>query len=110
MTREEAISELQACVDAWDKWMLPGCSSLDKYKEAVRMSLAALRGPTREQVEKLRGEVNKVDKFLYACSRCGSFIDRGDDFCCRCGAPLTGEAVDILMKKMEALFDETKAD
>ena len=50
MTREEAISELQACVDAWDKWMLPGCSSLDKYKEAVRMSLAALRGPTREQV------------------------------------------------------------
>ena len=66
--------------------------------------------PTREQVEKLRGEVNKVDKFLYACSRCGSFIDRGDDFCCRCGAPLTGEAVDILMKKMEALFDETKAD
>ena len=50
MTREEAIYELQLCVDAWDKWMLPGCSSLDKHKEAIKMALAALRGPTREQV------------------------------------------------------------
>lgn len=66
--------------------------------------------PTREKVEKLQGEVNKVDKFLYACSKCGTFIDKGDSFCCRCGAPLTGEAVDILMKRLEALFDETKAD
>ena len=52
MTREEAIYELQSCVDAWDKWALPGYSLLDKYIKAVRMALAALRGPTREQVEK----------------------------------------------------------
>lgn len=63
-------------------------------------------GPTREQVEKLRGEVNKVDKFLYACSKCGAFIDKGDSFCCRCGVPLTDRAVDIIMKRLEELKDE----
>lgn len=56
ITREEAISELQACVDVWDKWMLPSTSSLDRYKEAVKMGLAALRGPTREQVENALGK------------------------------------------------------
>ena len=59
--------------------------------------------PTREQVEKLRGEVNKVDKFLYTCSKCGSFIDRGDDFCCRCGIPLTDKAIEIALRRLEAL-------
>ena len=117
MTREEAIYELQACVDAWDKWMLPGCSSLDKYKEAVKMALAALRGPTREQVEKALGEWIPVreseitgfnPKFAgrdpicgYKCSRCKA------EAVLDCGAPMTDEAVDILLKRLEALKDGT---
>ena len=101
MTQKEAIK-------AWDKWMENGYShSVMPNSMALVMAYNALRGPTREQVEKLRGEVNKVDKFLYTCSRCGSFIDRGDDFCCRCGVPLTDGAVDILMKRLEALKDGT---
>lgn len=76
-------------------------------KEATKIALAALRGPTREQVEKLRGEVSKVDKFLYACSKCGAFIDKGDSFCCRCGVPLTDGAVDIMIQRLEALKDGT---
>ena len=109
MTRIEAIKQLESLL-SYCKVMLKIDEIWKPDYEALNIVIAALRGPTREQVEKLRGEVNKVDKFLYACSRCGSFIDRGDDFCCRCGAPLTGEAVDILMKRLEALFDETKAD
>ena len=100
MTQQEAIK-------AWDKWIENGYShSVMPNSMALVMAYNALRSPTRKQVKKLRGEVNKVDKFLYACSKCGSFIDRGDDFCCRCGAPLTDEAVDIVMQKLEALKDD----
>lgn len=112
MTREEAIYELQLCVDAWDKWMLPGCSSLDKHKEAIKMALAALRGPTREQVEALRGEWIKRDGYT-ECSKCEYWYPSGeveeeDDrtpFCPRCGSPMTDEAVEITMRRLEALKD-----
>ena len=110
MKREEAVYELQSCVDAWDKWTLPSCSSMDKYKEAVKMSLAALRGPTREQVEKMRGVW--TGNFNAHCSLCDAFstmeyIGQGGNFCSACGAPMTDEAVDILMKRLEALKDGT---
>ena len=112
MTREEAIYELQLCVDAWDKWMLPGCSSLDKHKEAIKMALAALRGPMREQVEALRGEWIKRDGYT-ECSKCEYWYPSGeveeeDDrtpFCPRCGSPMTDEAVEITMRRLEALKD-----
>lgn len=105
MTREEAISGLQACVDAWDKWMLPGCSSLDKYKEAVKMGLVALRGPTREQVRAIKREWEKVDHLDYGelafdTLRCGECeyeenIDpeeKRPNFCPNCGSPMTKKA------------------
>lgn len=110
MTREEAISELQACVDAWNKWMLPSCSSLDKYKEAVRMALAALRGPTREQVEKCFGSVWEFDDedfdYDWYCAKCECPTNVRPNFCPRCGSPMTDEAVDIVMKRLEALYGE----
>lgn len=109
MTREEAISELQPCVDTWNKWMLPGSPSLDRYKEAVKMALTALRGPTREQVEAWKGDWIDVTKAYndvpqYKCSRCGKvYIDLKQNFCRDCGAPMTDEAVEIVMKRLEAL-------
>lgn len=89
--------------------------------------------PTREQVEKAWGEWIPVreseitgfnPKFAgrdpicgYKCSRCKAeaVLDCNDEFvlsnfCPTCGAPMTDEAVDILMKRLEALFDEIKAD
>lgn len=114
MKREEAVYDLQSCVDAWDKWMLPGCSSLDKHKEAVRMSLAALRGPTRERVERIRShwitvvEINGRD--CSKCAACQNGLDELEDaysFCPRCGAPMTDEAVDIILQRLEALKDGT---
>lgn len=118
MTREEAISELQLCVDTWDKWMLPGSPSLDRYKEAVKMGLVALRPVSREQVEKVwRGEWNyshktKIDGFdVVQCSKCGQealtlalYVKNGN-FCPYCGAPMTDEAVQMVMERLEELHD-----
>ena len=105
MTRIEAIKQLESLL-SYCKVMLKIDEIWKPYYEALNIVIAALRGPTREQMEKLRGEVNKIDKFLYACSKCGAFIDKGDSFCCRCGVPLTDGAVDIVMKRLEALKDE----
>ena len=76
------------------------------YGMALDMALTALRDPTREMVERVRGEVKQIDKYLYACSKCGAFADRGDDFCHRCGAPLTDEAVDVMLEKWKEALDD----
>lgn len=120
MTREEAISELQPCVDTWNKWMLPGSPSLDRYKEAVKMALTALRGPTREQVRNLQGEwlfpifvgQKEANDPRCQCSECGSVETplARHRFCPSCGAPMTDDAVDIVMERLEALKNETAAN
>lgn len=77
----------------------------------------ALRGPTREQAEKLRGEwEGTADGYAdgalvwdeWACSECGydineDDVDRLPNFCPNCGAPMTDEAMDIIMQRLEAL-------
>ena len=122
MTREEAISELQPCVDTWNKWMLPGSPSLDRYKEAVKMALTALRGPTREQVEKARAGCEYCEKHKINLVRIEmNYNDspgspkrlnptRVPKFCPMCGSPLTDDAVDIVMERLEALKNETAAN
>lgn len=90
------------------------------------MALAALRGPTREQVEKMRGEWEWFDETAgtpidgyerewgWQCSKCKTVLpdefDNPDDspamrFCQWCGAPMTDEAVDMVMERLEALKD-----
>ena len=73
-----------------------------EYMEALQIAIAALRGPTREQVEALRGEWIKHDGYT-ECSKCEHWYPSGeveeeDDrttFCPHCGA------------KMEEKTDET---
>ena len=80
-------------------------------------SISALRPVRREQVEKVwRGEwigVPNMGVYDTACSKCGycpgiRFWD--SDFCPNCGAPMTAEAVDMVMERLEALRSEAKAD
>lgn len=86
--------------------------------EALDIAIAALRGPTREQVEKVwKGEwINKhsaYDHKIFTCAQCGKQISiQGEnlDFCPKCGSTQTDEAVDILLKRLEALKDGTKSD
>ena len=63
---------------------------------------------SREQVEKLRGEW--TGNFNAHCSLCDAFntmayIEQGGNFCPSCGAPMTDKAVEIVMKRLEALKD-----
>ena len=110
MTREEAIKSLQNIVEYWT------------YKptevEAAKMAISALRPVSREQVEKVwRGEwqyhPEDYDELTWTCSRCGEVWtlidgtpdDNNMDFCPACGAPMTDEAVEMVMERLEELHD-----
>ena len=68
----------------------------------------------REQVEKVcRGEwigMTDDDGFTwYECSRCEHDLDSlevPNHFCPACGAPMTDEAVDMVMERVEAQYVE----
>ena len=77
----------------------------------ARKALTALRSATREQLEKVwRGEwqdtreaYNDVPK--RRCSRCKSvFIGLDTPFCEVCGAPMTDEAVEMVMERLGVVF------
>ena len=89
----------------------------DSYREALSVALSALRPVSREQVEALRGEwVNKhsaYDHKIFTCARCGKRIGiQGENlnFCPKCGSAQTDKAVDILLKRLEALNDGSTTD
>ena len=106
-----------------------------KYLQALQIALSALRPVSREQVEKVwRGEwikrhkhrggfrrVKGIDDMgeqhevtiderceyddLY-CSKCGKQSpDNFLNFCGYCGAPMTDEAVEMVLERSEALKD-----
>lgn len=102
MTREEAIKFAEKAVNLTD---------IPDVKEFYRMSGAALRPITREQVEKMRGEWKRYlngnyNDEIYYCDVCGCDLDalaRSNSFCSVCGSPMTDKAVDILWKRLEAM-------
>lgn len=118
MTREEAIEELERLLSHWDE-LENGKRSFRWYsKTALEVALIALRPISREQVEKVwRGEWNyshttEIDRFaVVKCSKCGHeafgialYVTQGN-FCPVCGAAQTDEAVDMVMERLEALYD-----
>lgn len=126
MTREEAIAILQEkhdeCKSFYDLAAYPEISYPEtaKYMLALRVALTALRPVSREQVEKVwRGEwiIGEPDVLGVPihCSRCGWGSDHADQrawmeykghiFCGHCGTPMTDEAVQMVMEKMEALHE-----
>lgn len=108
MTREEAIK-------AWDKWRKNGHShSAMPNSMALVMAYNALRGPTREQVEAWTkcNECTSCKLCLWnktqKCNGCKNEFSFNpiSNFCPRCGRPLTDEAVDIVMKRLEENLNE----
>lgn len=106
MTREEAITIIERLAHTEAKW--PGT---EDTLEALDMALAALRPVSRERVERMQGEwidlrecYNDVPK--RQCSHCGKvLIGLETPFCEACGAPMTDEAVQMVMERLEALKD-----
>lgn len=115
MTREEAIDVLQEkhdeCKAFYDLAAHPeeAYPGTKEYMEALQMAIAALRGPTREQAEKAwKTHWESVDSGRVArCANCGfeALYPEIYTFCPDCGKAFTDYAVDIAMKRLEALKD-----
>lgn len=127
MTKEEAIERFekqhtaaQAVLDSGFGTNLGESDLLyRRRKEMAEIALSALRPITREQVEKVwRGEWmfpifadQKDAKDLRCqCSECGSIETplARHRFCPSCGAPMTDEAVDMVMERLEGLHEITE--
>ena len=104
MTREEAIKILN------DEEIASLVRKFHGGKEALDLAIAALRPVRREQVEKVwRGEWVPVgdSTFYNKCSKCGKITVGKRLFCSSCGAPMTDEAVQMVMERLEALHETT---
>lgn len=115
MTRKEAIEELERLLSHWDD-LEKGKRRFRWYsKAALDVALSALRPVTREQVEKVwKGEWEfpifmdgDANDPRCKCSECGSIETplARHRFCQNCGAPMTDEAVQMVMDRLEALKD-----
>ena len=85
--------------------------AFDLTDETVDTLLSALRSVSRERVEKVwRGEWKcHGDCGVTECSACGWNIEEyvgNYNFCPVCGAPMTDEAVQMVMERLEALHAE----
>ena len=117
MTREEAIVQIYGlkkyCEDMADSDE-SGSYVFDLDVQALDLALTALRPVSREQVERMAGEwvqdINKGPAVFY-CSFCGesfeihSYEFQKYRFCPFCMSPMTEEAVDMVMERLEALKD-----
>ena len=112
MTREEAIEELERLLRHWDDLENDKRCFWGYDNEAVALALSALRPVSREQVEKVwRGWWGKDSEYMpiYVCSKCGerNLFRNGNNvlsnFCPSCGAPMTDEAVQMVMERLEEI-------
>ena len=118
MTREEAIEELERLLSHWDD-LENGKRSFRWYsKDAVEVAISALCPVSREQVEKvwrgywiheeIQSNQSTTGYFKISsceCSKCGCYIQQEANFCPSCGATMTDEAVDMVMERMEKLYE-----
>ena len=130
MTREEAIEYFESLLKRFEEMYETETSYWGKAHtettiEATRLALSALRPVSREQVEKVwRGEWEWYDEEVgsplegierewgWRCSKCKVVLpDDFDDpdnppamrFCQWCGAPMTDEAVEMVMERLEEI-------
>lgn len=126
MTREEAIEVLEN--GGWWDLLIPvttieGRIEDDKLHEALDLALSALRPVSREQVEKVfpgcrsckscRSCVFCINNLKdMPCKKCDPNAEcvvteyKPSNFCPHCGAPMTNEAVQMVMERMEALKND----
>ena len=109
MTREEAVRFAEHAANMTD---------IPEVKEFYRLSAAALRPISREQVEKVWSPCNFCAGAKYITGTVTAVypvsethqqetLAEGDfDFCPVCGRPLTDEAVDMVMERLKEVISE----
>lgn len=128
MTREEATDILKESKRQneimrdnpstfWSsRQMAAGVNNAKRRIEALDVALSSLRPVSRERVEKvwrgewmfpIFGDQQDANDPRCQCSECGSIETplARHKFCPNCGAPMTAEAVGMVMKRLEALKD-----
>lgn len=129
MTREEAIEYAESKKMRLEALVYNDDCKYGNYAmysgelSFVNAALSALRPVSREQVEKAwRGEwvIGEPDVLGVPihCSRCGWGSDHADPrkwmdygghiFCGHCGAPMTDEALEMVMERLEALESDAR--
>ena len=100
MTREEAINRIKDHMKVHHIGEYPHI----RLKEALDMSISALRPVSRERVEKVWRGCEK-------CNGAGEYSRYAENltkillakYCPHCGRPLTDEAVEMVMERMEEM-------
>ena len=100
MTQEEAIKTIE--------FAKTYISKDGMIRQALELALSALRPVSRERVEKVwKGEWKPTESpYMNECEDCSvcgyrTVWDHGFDFCPMCGAPMTDEAVEMVMERLE---------
>ena len=105
MTRGKAIEILSR------RTTIPGDGySYEQINEAIDIAILSLFPVSREQVERMwmgmwiDTRENSKDVPTYMCSRCTRVVvGQKHNFCPSCGAPMTDDAVDMVMEKLESV-------
>ena len=123
MTRDEAITQLELLLEYCESMMTSEYPVWRRDCEALQMLIAALRPVSREQVEKVFPGCKHCTKqkvpFCYDGASDSVYILTGNglaaiesdswgflvSYCPRCGRPLTDEAVEMVMERLEELHD-----
>ena len=119
MTREEASVQIEGlkkyCEDMADSDE-SGAYVFDLDVQALDLALAALRGPTREMVERMFPGCEYCKKHTIKFVRIEMGYNdspgsperlnptRTPKFCPICGAPMTDEAVDMMLERMRNIW------
>ena len=120
MTWEEAIVNLEKLIALF--YTASEQSKMVDYSkiiETLEFAAAALRPVSREQVEKACGKwiiptvIGGRAFNIPHCSVCNGVpcgTNENTNFCPHCGAPMTDEAVQMVMERLEALLGERNDD
>lgn len=114
MTREEIIKAYEDAVVESGLAAAAGNEDAAKSYELFKAGLSALRPVSREEVEKVRrGEWEPGNPICPICGKdkfdgldADIWADWMPNFCPHCGAPMTDEAVDMVMERLEALNEK----
>ena len=104
MTREEAIKQIESLFEHCEAMMTSDEPVWSQDCEALKVALSALRPVSREQVEKVWRGCEK-------CNGAGEYSRYAENltkillakYCPHCGRPLTDEAVQMVMERLEEM-------